>query len=315
MLKLAKIYTYGNPMSGQSWFDDSSGIRLVKDPETGEDWVSPFFAGVNSVVSPDGESTSPAHQTLVKRHMPDAISEFASNSLSSDKEALKAYLTRYAKSLNDYRKKHGKFPKQRVIGHSRGGGGALEFMEALAKEHPELPRIDEYIGLDPYDTPFSSLKDVRSRGRGFVAKKSIIIRPKRQGALLTDPSDMDGDGKISFRERLYPHLSNLLVQFAKRMNPFSRKTSFGVAVPGTHHSSATEMLDAAMLARKAKSRRQLKRILREAYGTQDPALIETGDSPLYGDYSEPVYEKAAEVSSGVGRAVVSAFSMFSGRRR
>lgn len=298
MIKLSKIYEYGNPMSGQSWFDDETTIPIIRDPDTKEDWVAPFFAGVNSVVSPTGESTSPAHQTLVKAHMPAHISEFASNSLSHNDEALKAYLVRYAKTLNDYKKKHGKYPKQRVIGHSRGGGGALEFMEALAKEHPELPRVDEYIGLDPYDTPFASKKNVRtgSKGNGFVARRSIIVRPKRPGAIISDPSDMDGDGRVSMKERLYSHLSNLLVQFGRRMNPMSRSSSSGIAVPGVHHSSANEMLAAAMEARKAKSKRDLKKRLLKMYGDQDPALIESGDSPLYGDYSSPVYEKAASAN-------------------
>lgn len=312
MKKLAKIWNYGNPMAGQSWFDDETPVKIVKDPDTGEDWVSPFFAGVNSVVSPDGSSTSPAHQTLVNKHM-SGISEFASNSLSSDKEALKAYLARYAKTLREYKEKHGKYPRQRVIGHSRGGGGALEFMEALAREHPELPRIDEYIGLDPYDTPFAPDKNVRMKDKRYVAKRSIIVRPKRPGALFTDASDMDGDGKISLRERIYPHLSNLLVQFAKRMNPFSRRTSTGIAVPGVHHSSATEMLDAAMAVRKAKSRRNLRKILKDMYGSYDPAYIESENSPLYGDSSEPVYEKVAAsqefktgLSAGLGAAVLQA---------
>ena len=293
LLKLAKTWRYGNPMSGESWFDDETNVPIIRD-DSGDDWVSPFFAGVNSVVDPSGKSSSPAHQTLVRRHMPGSISEFASNSLSKHHDALKAYLSRYARTLREYKDKHGHYPKQRVIGHSRGGGGALEFMEALAKEYPDLPRIDEYIGLDPYDTPFASDKNTKRKDRTYVARRSIIVRPKHQGAIVSDPSDMNGDGRIGVKDRVYSHLSNLLVQFARRINPISRRTSVGIAVPGTHHSSATELLDAAMAARKAKTKRQLRRILFQMYGERDPALVESDRSPTYGSSSSPVYEKAAE---------------------
>ena len=291
--KTATIWRYGTPMSGESWFDDETNIPIIHDESTGEDWIAPFFAGVNSVVSPDGQSTSPAHARLVDAHMHKSISEFASNSLSKHPEALKAYLIRYARSLREYYDKHGHFPKQRIIGHSRGGGGALEFMEALAKEYPELPRVDEYIGLDPYDLPFAHDKNVKRKNGAFVAKRSIIVRPKHPGAIIADASDMDGDGKISLKERIYARLANLFVLPARRMAPFSRITSLGIAVPGVHHSAAPEMLTAAMLVRKAKTRAQAKRLLKKLYGAENPAYIESPSSPLYGDTSSPRYEKAA----------------------
>jgi len=166
-------------------------------------------------------------------------------------------------------------------------------MEALSKEYPKLPRVDEYIGLDPYDVPGAKDKNVRRKNKTYVAKRSIIVRPKRTGFFDSDSSDMDVDGKIGFKDRIYPGFANLLVRFARRMNPFSRYSSIGVAIPGVHHSSSPEMLRVALKLTGAKSKRQARKILQEMYDQSDPALIEAENSPLYGDYSEPIYEKAA----------------------
>lgn len=294
MLKLSKIVPYGNPMSGQSWFDDETSVPIIRDPDTGEDYSSLFVAGVNSIVNPNGQSTSPAHTVFSKKHMP-YVSEFVSNSIGHDKEALKAYMVRYAKSMKEYKDKHGHYPKQRIIGHSRGGGGALEIMEALAREHPELPRVDEYVGLDPYDTPFARDKGVKRPDRTFVARKSFIVRPKRPGALVSDGSDLNGDGRVSGAEKLYSHFANLLVQFGRRMNPFSRRKAIDVAIPGANHSSAAELMDAYLAVRKARTRREAMRMLKERYGVDDSAMMATTDSPEYGVTRIPKYVKAASI--------------------
>lgn len=295
MRKFAKRIDYGTPQAGQGYFDDETDVPIIKDPDTGEDYASIFMSGVRNAVTPEGATTNLSTKTFSERYMP-YVSEFASNALGHDKEALKAYLIRYARTLEAYKKIHGHYPKQRIIGHSRGGGGALEFMEALAKEYPKLPRVDEYVGLDPYDTPFSRDKDTKRSDGRYVAKRSVIVRPKRSGPIIVDQTDMDGDGMISRNEKIYPHLSNLLVMFARRMNPFSRKKTIDVAVPGTHHSSAAEMMDAYLAIRAAKSQREALKALKAKYGIEDSAMLATQQSPTYGDTHKPFYEKAASIN-------------------
>lgn len=288
MIKFSDIINYGNPMHGKSYFDTDSNIKIIKDKGTGDDTVSLFVTGVNSVVAPDGKSSSPAHKGLIERHG-DYISELVSNSLSKDKKALKAFIERYVRTLKEYKAKHGVYPKQRIIGHSRGGAGAIEIADALQKEHPDLPQFDDFVNLDGYDLPFYGKKNTIRKDKKRLSRRSFIIRPKRPGFFHSDASDMNRDGKITRKERIYGKFANLLVKFGKRVNPYSKYRSYDIAVPGIHHSSSLEMLDTYFKLKDVKNKYELRKKLRDLYKEEDSALISGKGSPMYGDTRLPFY--------------------------
>jgi len=263
--KSATQISYGNPVVGKSSFNDRSYIPVIKDEDTGDDYLSLFMSGVNSVVDPSGKSSSPAHAMYKKRHMKDT-SEFVANSVTLNDDALKAYILRYARSMERYKRKHGHYPKQRIIGHSRGGAGALEFMRALSDAHPELPKFDEYIGLDPYDFPGSSKKDLKGKDGRYLAKNTIVVRPSRKGFFNGDSHDMDGDGRLGLVDNMYGRLSNAMVRFARRTDPVHARNAVEINVPGANHSTADVMMDAAMIARRARAKKDILRLLQEEYG-------------------------------------------------
>ena len=283
MRKLSENIEYGNLLGGHNRFDDETDVPIVHDPETGEDWLSPMMAGILSDPKEGYDSTLAEHRTAAGSHG-DMISEWESNTLASDPDALEKYVDRYVRTMEKYKAEHGKYPKQRVIGHSRGGGGAIELMKAISEAHPELPQFDEFIGLDPYDLPNVFGKKDRKRKDGrLLAKRSIVVRPQNLSVL--NPDDVH-----SPFQRVYKGIGNGLLQFAERVNPLSSRRSLSVAVPDTSHNSLVKLMNAAMLVRKARRRAELKKLVKDL-GWK----IERPDSPQYGDPRRPVYyEKEAQ---------------------
>lgn len=289
LLKSAAKVTYGDFFHGTGSFDDESDMPVVIDPDTGEGWISPVLTGVNTTDQLGPNSPSQHHRDMA-RDFAKYISEWDSNSIARDPEALKKYIARYAKAMEDYRSKTGKYPKQRVIGHSRGGGGAIELMRAINKAHPEFPQFDEFIGLDPYDYPGAETAPPRRLDKKLLARRSIVVRPQNRSFFAEGV-----DSPLSF---LHGGFANLLVRPAIPVNPLSKVHSLSVAIPDAHHSSIDKLMEAAMEARKARNRAQLRKVMKN---WNRLAEIESAKSPDYDDKDrKQIYEKAAHILKTAG---------------
>ena len=282
--KFAKLIEYGNRFAGGNSFDDETDIPVVKDPDTGEGWISPLFTGVLSYAKDGFTSPLQTHRDTANKWK-SYISEWQSSALGGDKEAMKKYVARYIRTMQNYKKKYGVYPKQRVIGHSRGGGGAIQFMRALHDTDKTLPQVDEFFGLDPYDTLDSGRRNVRRADGTPLAGKSIIVRPKNMSFIHAD--DVPGlPGKFK------KNFGNLMVRFANRINPLDRKGSLSYAVPNTAHNSLSQLFGAAVKAHQLKTREKLREYFAS---TPEEEALEAVTSPVYGDFTAPIYEKAASM--------------------
>lgn len=286
MKKESATISYGTKRLGGNSFDTDTDIPIVHDPDTGEDYISPLLTGVGSFARHGYDSPIATHREAADKFK-DYISEWQSNSIGRDKNALKEYIVRYARTMRKYKEKHGKYPKQRIIGHSRGGGGALEFMRALNDQAPDLPQIDEFFGIDPYDFRSAKKIDTKRKDGRLLVRKSIVVRPENMSFINSD--------RVPGLSHYKTNLGNLLVRFAHRVNPVSRKNSLSFAVPGTAHNSLPQLLEAAIKAHKAGNRTALRKLFAS---TPEDEMIESLKSPTYGDWSKPRYEKVAEADYG-----------------
>lgn len=227
---------YGVFVGGRGQYSGDDKIILKRD-ESGNPVLSLLFAGINSSVE-DGGSAS-AHSPFAERFYNRARNRFSdvqANSVFDDPVVADAYVDKIVAKIMANRARTGKYPKIRVVGYSAGGRGIVNFLSKMRERDPNF-KVDEIVGIDPYQFPWEGMPKALSDASNPVADKIVYSR-------LADNytgSTQKGLGKA------VDTVSNTLVSlFGKKLRGISANTVVENPIPGISHTDADTMYDSAL---------------------------------------------------------------------
>lgn len=226
---------YGVFVGGKGSYSEDDRIPLKKDRD-GNKTLSLLFAGINSSVE-DGNSS--ARSPFAERFYNKSRSRFSdvqANSIFDDPIVADAYIDKIMNQITANRIRTGKYPKMRIVGYSAGGRGIVNFLKKMRERDPKF-KVDEIVGIDPYQFPWEGIPDNLSNPANPVANKIVYSR-------LAD--NYTGSKRKGFG-RLADTLSNTFVSLGgKKLKGLAANTVVENLIPGISHTDADEMYDSAL---------------------------------------------------------------------
>jgi len=227
---------YGVFVGGQGSYSGDDRLILKKD-ENGRPILSLLFAGINSSVEDSGSSS--AHSPLAERFYNKNRSKFSdvqANSVFDDPVVADAYIDKIVSKIMANRARTGQYPKMRIVGYSAGGRGVVNFLKKMRERDPDF-KVDEIIGIDPYQFPWESIPSSLKDSSNPVADKIVYSR-------LADNytgSSSKGLGRVG------DTISNTLVSLlGKKLKGISANTVVENHMPNISHTDAEPMYSSAL---------------------------------------------------------------------
>lgn len=227
---------YGVFVGGKGTYSSDDKLIMKKDEE-GRPLLSLLFAGINSSVENDGKSSakSPFAERFYNKSS-DRFSDVQANSVWDDPVVADAYMDKIVSKIMANRAKTGKYPRVRLVGYSAGGRGVVNFLKKMRERDPSF-RVDEIIGIDPYQFPWEGIPSSLRDPINPVANRIVYSR-------LADNytgSSQKGIGRIG------DAVSNTFVSLlGKKLRGLSANTVVENHIPGISHTDADTMYESAL---------------------------------------------------------------------
>lgn len=226
---------YGVFAGGKGTYSEDDRVPLKKDKD-GNKTLSLLFAGINSSVE-DGKSS--AHSPLAERFYNKNRSKFSdvqANSIFDDPIVADAYVDKIMNQITANRIRTGKYPKMRIVGYSAGGRGIVNFLKKMRERDPKF-KVDEIVGIDPYQFLWEGIPDSLGNPANPVANKIVYSRL----------ADNYTGSKQKGLGRLADTLCNTFVSLGgKKLKGLAANTVVEDLIPGISHTDADEMYDSAL---------------------------------------------------------------------
>lgn len=227
---------YGMFVSGKGKYSGDDRLTLKRD-EDGRPVLSLLFAGINSSVEDGGPASakSPLAARFYNRNR-GKFSDVQANTVFDDPIVSDAYIDKIVSKIMANRAKTGKYPRMRVVGYSAGGRGVVNFLQKMRERDPNF-KVDEIIGIDPYQRPWESIPASLRDNSNPVADRIVYSR-------LADNytgSTQKGLGRIG------DTISNTFVSLlGKKLKGLSARTVIENHIPNISHTDADQMYDSAL---------------------------------------------------------------------
>lgn len=228
---------YGTYQEGKGVYSKDDKMTVKKDKD-GKPMLSLLFAGVNSSVL---NKKDPANGILENRFYNKNRGKFSdvqANTIFDDPIVADAYIDKFVSNLSKMKDKYGDYPKIRLVGYSAGGRGIVNFLKKMRERDPSF-KVNEIIGIDPYQRPWEGVPDELKDIKNPVADRIVYSR-------LADKY-MGSKPGTPLHKKLRAILSNTLTYtFGKRLEGLAAKKIVENHIGGIAHTDPEDMYSSAL---------------------------------------------------------------------